>query len=184
MRVFRGVPAGGEQSRDSGPARRWLHVVLLVVALVLCSGTTASAAFLITGKQIKDGSVTGRDVRDHSLQTTDLKGVVRGPTGPIGPAGPVGPVGPTGPTGPAAVSAPVFKTASGTIAGSSSGGVSVSCPSGTVAAGGGGVAPLESGVLEQSAPSDVLGTGWTVSFFDLLPTPITVTAAVVCVTAH
>jgi hypothetical protein len=164
--------------------KRWPTVALLVVALLLCSATTASAAFLITGKRIKDGSVTGRDVRDHSLTAKDLKGAVQGPAGPVGPAGPGGGAGPAGPAGPPAISAPVFKTATATVAGLTSGDVTVACPAGAVAVSGGGFSSFGEGELEQSSPADVLGHGWTVSFRDLLTVPITVTAAVVCVTAH
>ena len=37
-----------------------------LAAAVLATGGTAGAAALITGKQIKDGSVTGADVQDTS----------------------------------------------------------------------------------------------------------------------
>jgi hypothetical protein len=159
-------------------------VVLLVVALLLCSATTASAAFLITGSRIKDGSVTGRDVRDHSLTAKDLKGTVHGPAGPVGPSGPGGGTGPDGPAGPPAISGPLFTTATATVAGRTSGDATVACPTGTVAVGGGGSSPFGNGELEQSSPSDGRGHGWTVSFFNLTNASITITAAVVCVTAH
>ena len=54
-------------------------LVVSIVALVMsCGGTAAAARFLITSsKQIKNGAVTGADVRDGSLTLRDLKaGVV------------------------------------------------------------------------------------------------------------
>ena len=50
-------------------------LVVSIVALVMsCGGTAAAARFLITSsKQIKNGAVTGADVRDGSLTLKDLK---------------------------------------------------------------------------------------------------------------
>jgi hypothetical protein len=59
----------------------------VLVALLVVSGSSATAASLITGKQIKDGSVTGKDVRNRSLTPADFLGSVRGKPGPQGPAG-------------------------------------------------------------------------------------------------
>jgi hypothetical protein len=48
--------------------------IIACVAVALLVGTTsATAASLITGKQIQDGSVGGRDVRDASLRGRDVK---------------------------------------------------------------------------------------------------------------
>ncbi|WP_207792913.1 hypothetical protein [Nocardioides acrostichi] len=91
---------------------------ILVLAVLLAAGGGAAAGSLITGKQIKDGSLTGVDVKDHSLGVRDLsaktKSKLTGPAGadgadgvdgadgsqgPAGPAGPAGPQGPAGPSG-------------------------------------------------------------------------------------
>ena len=40
------------------------RLILAGLALVLATGGTAGAAAMITGKQIKDSSVTGRDIAD------------------------------------------------------------------------------------------------------------------------
>ena len=87
------------------------------LSLVLVTGGTAGAAKLLTGKDIKDNSITSADVRDRSLTPADFNGSVVGPAGPqgapgtpgvpgpkgdtgaIGPVGPAGPAGPIGPTG-------------------------------------------------------------------------------------
>jgi hypothetical protein len=46
--------------------------VASTAALVVALGGTSYAAGLVTGQQIKDGTVTGADVKNHSLQTKDL----------------------------------------------------------------------------------------------------------------
>jgi hypothetical protein len=81
-------------------------LVLAPAALVVGIGGTATAATLITGAQIQDGSVysrdiangtlTGTDVKDQSLTPTDFTGSLQGPAGPAGPAGPQGPAGVSG----------------------------------------------------------------------------------------
>src|SRR4029079_6031417 len=46
----------------------------LVATLALCValGGTSYAAITVTGAQIKDGSITTRDIRDHTLRTEDF----------------------------------------------------------------------------------------------------------------
>lgn len=72
------------------------------------------AASLVTGAQIKDGSITGADIKNKSIGLAKLTPAARtalagrrgpagtnGAEGPRGAAGPTGPAGATGPTGPA-----------------------------------------------------------------------------------
>jgi hypothetical protein len=68
----------------------------------LAANAVESTVHLITGKQIKDGSVTTKDVKDGSLRTADFKAgqLSTGSQGPRGDAGPRGPQGLTGDTGP------------------------------------------------------------------------------------
>ena len=95
------------------------------LALFAALGGSAYAAVTVTGKNIKDGTVTGRDVKNSSLGTSKLspsavssltgkpgpagpqgeKGAA-GPAGATGPAGPTGPKGETGATGPAGPEGP------------------------------------------------------------------------------
>ena len=93
------------------------------LALFAALGGSAYAAVTVTGKNIKDGTITGRDVKNRSLGTSKLSatavasltGAPAGPQGPkgdsgqrgpagangeTGPAGPQGPQGPAGPNGP------------------------------------------------------------------------------------
>lgn len=102
---------------------------IAIVCAALGAGTQAepvlsAAKRLVTGAQVKDASLTGRDVKDGSLRLSDLaradratlrgsadstapgaagaagpKGD-RGETGARGPAGPQGAAGATGPAGP------------------------------------------------------------------------------------
>jgi hypothetical protein len=79
--------------------------VLAAAALFVSLGSTATAAMVVTGKDIKDGSVTTRDVRDGSLKARDFKpgqlpAGTTGATGATGPQGPQGERGPQGATGP------------------------------------------------------------------------------------
>src|SRR5690242_3166654 len=64
-------------------------VAVAVVAAVAFGGGGAYAAGRITGAQIVNGTVTSRDVKDHSLRARDFRGGL--PAGPRGPQGPAGP---------------------------------------------------------------------------------------------
>lgn len=89
------------------------HIVVLAVAglmLLLSLSGGATAAMLITGKQIKDNSITSRDIKNKTVTSKDVKDrtlAVRDfkrrtkarLTGAVGPVGPLGPVGPEGPQG-------------------------------------------------------------------------------------
>jgi hypothetical protein len=78
-------------------------LTIAVVAAFLAVAASATAASLITGQQIKNGSITGADVKRGSLGASDLsraaKRKLRGRRGPAGPPGPSGPRGPSGSPG-------------------------------------------------------------------------------------
>ncbi len=76
---------------------------LIVVTVALLAAGTATAAKLITGKDIKNHSITGQDIKKGSLPLSVLKGKL--PTGQQGPKGEAGIVGAKGSTGPAGLSA-------------------------------------------------------------------------------
>lgn len=110
--------------------------VVASLALMVALGGTATAAVVITGRDIRDGTVTGADlanntvgtkkIRDGSLLVRDfqrgqlprsqvgLPGAVGDP-GPRGPAGATGPAGVMGPAG--AAGAPGATGPSGTSRG-------------------------------------------------------------------
>ena len=84
-------------------ARRHTTAVAYL-ALFAALGGSAYAAVTVTGTNIKDGTITGSDVKNRSLGTKKLSTkAIRSLTnqhGPAGPRGEQGPVGPTGPKGP------------------------------------------------------------------------------------
>jgi hypothetical protein len=95
--------------------------VLSAVAVFALLAGTATAASLIDGKQIKRGTITGKQVKNKSLALSKLskkavkklrgrKGATgaAGAAGPAGPQGPAGQQGVAGPQGPAGIVAPVF----------------------------------------------------------------------------
>lgn len=66
--------------------------VTATLALCIALGGTAYAGLRVTGREVVNGSLSGRDVRDHSLRNRDLAAGARtrGPAGPAGPAGRAG----------------------------------------------------------------------------------------------
>lgn len=70
-----------------------------VAGAIIASAATAGAASLITGRQIKDGSIAARDLT-KAARTQFAKPGRAGATGREGPAGPQGPAGAQGPAGP------------------------------------------------------------------------------------
>lgn len=78
--------------------------LMLAVAVVALGAATATAATLITGKQVKNKSLTGKDVKPKSLAVKHLSAKARtslkGQAGPQGEAGPKGDKGEKGDRGP------------------------------------------------------------------------------------
>jgi hypothetical protein len=79
----------------------------IALALALAGGALAGKRYLITSSsQVKNGALSGADIKNHSLTARDISPSVLGafvppPQGSTGPAGPQGPKGDTGPQGPA-----------------------------------------------------------------------------------
>ena len=83
--------------------------IIAGLALVVAMGGSATAAAIITGKQIQDNSVTTKDIKNGSLLLKDFQSSQRsqlqgatgstGATGATGAAGAIGPQGPAGATG-------------------------------------------------------------------------------------
>ena len=70
------------------------------LALFAALGGSAYAAVTVTGKQIRDGTITGKDVKNRTLGTNKLSPqAVSSLAGQRGPAGPQGPEGRQGPAG-------------------------------------------------------------------------------------
>jgi hypothetical protein len=76
--------------------------VASTAALVVALGGTSYAAVMITGHDIKNGTVTTQDVKNHDLRLKDLatgaRAHLKGAPGSQGPAGPQGSQGPVGPS--------------------------------------------------------------------------------------
>ncbi len=88
-------------------------VIAGIALFAATTGTATAASQLITGKQIKDGSITAKDIKRRSLGTAQLSPAAirslsgaRGATGAQGPAGAAGAAGATGPAGPQGVPGP------------------------------------------------------------------------------
>ncbi len=84
--------------------------LVAAVILVLAFAGTATAAKMITGKQIKNSSLTGKDLKNGSVKAADLSAGAKktltgakgdpGAKGDAGAAGAPGAKGDTGPSGP------------------------------------------------------------------------------------
>jgi collagen triple helix repeat protein len=166
-------------------ARRHTTAVAYL-ALFAALGGSAYAAVTVTGKQIKDGTITGKDVKNRSLGTGKLSASAlgslageRGPAGPQGPAGPkgdpgkqgpsgaTGATGEQGPQGAAGVTNIEYRVSAGkSVPKDGTVGDQVNCTSGKAVLGG-GAAQFPSGAparIVSSAPGGANGnsTGWSV----------------------
>jgi Collagen triple helix repeat (20 copies) len=172
------------------------------LALFAALGGSAYAAVTVTGANIKDGTVTGKDVKNRSLGTGKLstKAVSSlagqrgpagpqgpkgnpgepGPTGPTGPKGETGAAGPQGPAGPGGISGLEYKREGPFDLGSSQPTTFLAqCPAGKQALGGGGVAASSSAYLVRSAPADA-GSGWQLTYYNGSASAVTAYGYVVC----
>ena len=81
-----------------------------VAALVVAAAGTAGVQALITGAQIKDGTIQSRDIGNGTIRRADLSGAavasLRGARGPAGAQGPRGAAGAQGPAGPQGLAGP------------------------------------------------------------------------------
>ena len=98
------------RNSSTGTTRRIRSVhVVAAGAVVLAMSGSATAAMVITGKQIQDNSVASRDIKNGSLQVKDFKASeatkLRGPSGAAGATGATGGAGATGAAGAAGASA-------------------------------------------------------------------------------
>jgi hypothetical protein len=74
--------------------------VTATLALFIALGGSAYAAVEITGRDVVDGSLTGKDIKKKSVSLDRLRSVPKGPQGVAGPKGDPGPAGERGPVGP------------------------------------------------------------------------------------
>jgi len=80
-------------------------IALVCVTALVVSGATATAASLITGKDVKNNSLTGKDIKRRSIQMSDLnrslqRKIRAGLTNPVGTPNTPGAQGENGARGP------------------------------------------------------------------------------------
>ena len=133
-------------------------IIAAVVAMAV-SSASATAAFVVTSKNIKNGTIQTVDLSAQAR--TALKGSagVHGPAGPQGAEGPAGARGAAGPAGPAgSVGATTIVSAKFDVPVNTVKSVhTVSCPAGTGVISGGVVSEAQ-GDTWVDAPS---GNGWS-----------------------
>jgi hypothetical protein len=159
---------------------------LLVAAVVLAvAGTATAAKSLITGKEILNGSVTGLDLANGTVAGLDIKkktltaahfkpGQLKaGPVGPQGPAGQQGQQGQQGPQGAPGIAGREIVSLTTIVSSGDQKFLTLACPSGKVALGGGGQILYPAGnwvgsevALSSSRPS---ATGWVVRALEAGP---------------
>jgi hypothetical protein len=155
--------------------------VVAAAVLVAVPAASATSASLVTGRQIRDGSVTGADVRDGSIAAHEFGHLVPGSVGPVGPEGPQGPQGPQGPAGLSGWTTVVSQVGVPVPAGKSAS-TEVDCAAPRLAVGGGVSASIpDSARVSESAPADLLGTGWYVTVRNVGAGPISIAAWATCV---
>jgi hypothetical protein len=151
-------------------------VALGLVAVVLAASGTATAAGLVTGRQIKNSSITGTDVKNRSLTASDFKGSVQGPSGAPGAAGVRGAAGPSG-----TVSATIEADGPATPLGAAGTPTTVAaskaeCPPGTVVVVGG----FETGARTFIGAQEKSGNGYFVVAINVGPLATSIKAQAIC----
>ena len=155
-----------------GAIRRGIPTIAIAGALVVASATSgATAALVITGKQIKDNSVTTKDIKNGTLTTKDLKAStvtsLQGVTGPAGPAGPAGASGTAGAAGAPGISGYQIVTASVVIPANDAGEVRGTCPAGKkVLSAAGELSGAYTGTAVNLDLSATYATAYAENYFD------------------
>lgn len=139
------------------------RIMFICVVAVLGLAGAAYGASKVTGAQIKDGTITAKDLKNRSITTSKLATRtledLQGSPGDTGPAGPAGPAGPQGPAGPTVVGKLTPVGARKTIAAGTVDSVTVACPAGMRVISGGFMSL--GGAVWSSKTYD--GVSWTAS---------------------
>ena len=135
-------------------------MLVAIAAVVLASAGSATAARLITGKQIKNGSITSTDVKNGSLVRGDFKSgkLPSGPRGAQGAPGPRGPQGARGAAGTNGFGVLRYPAVSQTFTNGQADMVQVECPAGTYPTGGAAWA-ADSATLVTDHPEVITSSG-------------------------
>jgi hypothetical protein len=136
-------------------------MLVAIAAVVLASAGSATAARLITGKQIKNGSITSTDVKNGSLVSGDFKSgqLPSGPRGAQGAPGPRGAQGARGAAGTNGFGLLRFPAVSATFADGEADMVQVACPAGTYPTGGAAWA-ADTATLVTDHPEVITSSGF------------------------
>jgi hypothetical protein len=148
-------------------------IAALVAALISASGAYAVGSGLITGKQIKNGSIGLVDLNSSAKKS------LKGQRGPQGPAGPVGPQGLQGAAGAKGDKGDPGLSGYEYVEVEDASGLAVArCPAGKYVLNGGGSSDL--GWLYFNGPVEG-GKAWQANADDQAHNPISVTAWAECV---
>jgi hypothetical protein len=148
--------------------------LLAIVAIVLSIGGSATAASIVTSKQIKNNSITSADLKNNSIKSTDvkngslLKKDFKKSQLPVGKTGAAGAPGRNGTNGFGLLA---YRFGDFPLVAAGDQGVDTAvCPAGTRVVGGGNISESNTAgeeAVNSSFPSDALGnegtTGWTVA---------------------
>jgi hypothetical protein len=150
------------------------NIAAVAVVAALLAAATAGAQAVIDGGDVRNNSLTGKDVKNGSLQVGDLsrraRSALRGRRGPRGvpgargaqgPPGPAGAAGAAGPRGAAGATNTAIRVGPGSL-----GTDTAFCAAGERVVGGGGFASDLDAYLWDSSPTDEFGSpinGWAAS---------------------
>lgn len=156
---------------------------IVVAMTVFATGGAATANSLISGSQIRDGSLTSRDVKDGSLKRSDLAPNARGLNGRNGVDGQDGTPGPAGAPGPAGlasiqrIAGPYVQQCASGNGGCQIGGAIATCPAGTVVIAGGFDASTAQDIVTFSEP---VANDWRIIASNFWDTSAQVRAYAMC----
>jgi hypothetical protein len=132
----------------------------------LALGGTSYAAVAITGKNVKNNSLTSSDIKDHSLKGKDFaRGTLR--RGSRGPAGPRGLQGPSGGSSPSACPTGTDRVGGGCIETTARTAADFNVASTTCGAR--GLPNVSQLISFVSTHPGLTGTEWTSDVLDLAP---------------
>jgi hypothetical protein len=162
------VPLQRSPRRRPQPA-----LVISLVALFVALGGTSYAAIMVTGENVRNGSLTGADIRNESLRGKDVRngsltsGDLSAPTiaslRGSGPRGAKGATGPRGATGAAGAPGTFGVVTMRRVVYSAGSPATALCLTGEVATGGGVSTSQAASFVRVSEPFPNEGTprGWT-----------------------
>jgi hypothetical protein len=164
------------------------HLALLALFLALGGTSIAATNTLLPAnsvgtKQLKNRAVTKSKLAKKTIAALRGNRGATGANGATGPAGAVGATGATGPAGPPGISGYQMVDVYSAFNSTSPKSVSVFCPTGMKAIGGGGVISGSGlAAIDGSVPQSVGGTYWVVDAYETTATAASwnIDARVIC----